>query len=461
MKKIWRSISWIGMQESLYAYEKKRLIIFNRINFVALLVALARLAYMFFLSPVDFSTEVFIINALPIAITFAMTFAIFQYWYIAATFISFIFFPPLLAMIAITSDQKGMNIFLVLYLMVSFLYLHRTRNILLAYTYIGAWYLLTFIPGVTIISPELLPNRPDVGLTMIDLICGLTMIFTTLYNTKHEVWDYQQSLKKQKDLLLEKNFEINKQQETLAVQAYQMELKNVELTELNNVKNKLFSLIAHDIRVPIYGLRNLVQQAEKKRMSVEEFQDLVPHIVSDLDKTVELMDNLLIWSRSQINNSVTNPQTLDLYKLTQETFSLLERNATNKKIKLENKVVHPSFAYGDKDMIQTVLRNLVNNAIKFTNPGGYVAVRTEPSYRFINVIVEDNGQGISAERQPDIFNHNYYTSPGTSQEMGSGLGLVICKELVEKNKGEIFFESTAGQGTSFTFSLPYNNTVVV
>ena len=164
---------------------------------------------------------------------------------------------------------------------------------------------------------------------------------------------------------------------------------------------------------------------------------------------------MLFWSRSQIGGIEFNPKNFDLSDIIVQTFLLFDSVDKNKKIELNTNVENRFEVYGDEEMIRTVIRNLVFNGIKFTPTGGKVSVLTEKSNGNIKVAVEDNGIGISSDRMEKLFSlNNISTTEGTASEKGTGLGLVLCKELVNKNGGEIFVTSTKGAGSRFVFTIP-------
>jgi signal transduction histidine kinase/uncharacterized protein HemY len=229
-----------------------------------------------------------------------------------------------------------------------------------------------------------------------------------------------------------------------------------ELRVLNSTKDKFFSIIAHDLRNALNGILNLTQmlisEPEQQINDKKEVYTLLHFAANQLHA---LLTNLLEWSRSQTGRISYNPNLFDVYELVDKNRNLLQLNADTKKISLANRTMPESFVYADKDMINTVLRNLISNAIKFTPENGTIMVQAIVRDNDVLMSVEDNGVGISEENQKNMFKiDKSFTTQGTNLEVGTGLGLILCKELVEKNKGEIWVESELGRGSRFKFTVP-------
>jgi len=229
------------------------------------------------------------------------------------------------------------------------------------------------------------------------------------------------------------------------------------LEELNASKDKFFSVISHDLRTPFNAIIGFSELLWK---NVHEFTTAeIKKIAEDLyrtgKETFELLTNLLEWSRSQRGKIEYKPSRLILKDLVHHALKIHEEYAKKKDIMISVTIPDAMAVFADENMVMTILRNLVSNAIKFTRPGGSVRIRSEKKNKTIHISVIDNGIGIDSEHLDHIFSLNKtIASSGTSGEPGSGLGLLLCKEFVEKNKGRIWVESTAGAGTTFVFTLP-------
>ncbi len=237
-----------------------------------------------------------------------------------------------------------------------------------------------------------------------------------------------------------------------AVRKYSEELK-----ELNAAKDKFFSIISHDLKSPFQGLLGFssVLKDEYENLTRDEIKTFTGHIQNTTKNLYSLLQNLLQWSRIQTGKIEFHPAQCNLKEEVDYAFSLLQGTADNKKMVLVNDVNENVSVYADTNMLNSILLNLVTNAIKFTLPGGTVSVSSQNNGSKLSVIVADSGVGIKKEHLKFLFRiDKQYTTPGTEQESGSGLGLIICKDLVQKHQGEIYVESEPGKGTKFIFTLP-------
>jgi PAS domain S-box-containing protein len=237
----------------------------------------------------------------------------------------------------------------------------------------------------------------------------------------------------------------------------QLAASEQKLRESNELKDKMFSIIGHDLRGPIGNLANTLDilaeedgffdQNSRKRM--------IFLLRQSAGAALNLLENLLTWALSQRSNLSYFPSNVQINSLVRENYALLKTVANKKEIELLSHVPDDVFAYIDENLITTVLRNLISNAIKFTNPGGWVEVNASIRNLMVEVIVRDNGVGISEENLFQILHKkSHLTTYGTSNEKGSGLGLMLCQELIAKNNGQLQIISKQGEGSSFIISLP-------
>ncbi|AYB35229.1 tetratricopeptide repeat protein [Chryseolinea soli] len=233
--------------------------------------------------------------------------------------------------------------------------------------------------------------------------------------------------------------------------------QNLKLQELNATKDKFFSIISHDLKGPLNSLTSfsglLLHHTDS--LSKEEIQMLA----KDLDKSVKnlfaLLENLLEWSRSQTGNIEFKPEVFDLNAVVEENRALLKAQAQQKKITLNNAGEGAWMVRAHKNSINTVVRNLISNAIKFTGEGGQITTRLRRQNGRVIIAIADNGVGMSPEVMKKLFRiEAKHSTKGTADEKGTGLGLILCREFVEKNGGQIWVESEEGRGSVFSFSVP-------
>ena len=230
-----------------------------------------------------------------------------------------------------------------------------------------------------------------------------------------------------------------------------------ELKELISVRDKFFSIIAHDLRNPIQFLllSSDLLYNEYDILSEEERKDYVQKFFNGATRISALLENLLEWSRTQRGLIECKPDSLDIGDTVANSINLLQTHAKEKDISITSLVKPGLIAFVDRNMMRTVLRNLLSNAVKFTYPGGEVKVDAALKGKIIEIVVSDNGMGMSENEIDGLFK---FTTPGgtlgTANEKGTGLGLLLCKEFVEKNKGTISVTSTLEKGSSFRITLP-------
>jgi hypothetical protein len=238
-------------------------------------------------------------------------------------------------------------------------------------------------------------------------------------------------------------------------------IKQEELNEINATKDRFFSIIAHDLRGPVNNLVGFSDLLERNYQKYDK--DKLSHIINLMNtsakKTYSLLENLLLWSKSQRNKISFNPQTYICKELVKEVLDEMQHLAYAKGINIisNDGKVYPVLV--DKDMFKTVYRNLISNAIKFTNKGGSITIGCGKLINNqVEFFVNDNGVGIAPDILTKLFklDHNI-TTEGTNKEKGTGLGLILCKEFIEKHKGEIRVESEIGKGTTFKFTFPLSN----
>ncbi len=234
------------------------------------------------------------------------------------------------------------------------------------------------------------------------------------------------------------------------------ERKNYEesLDSLNKLKDRLFSLIAHDLRSPLNTLMGIISMSNEGYISPDELQELLPEISKNLGYTSGLVDNLLQWSKSQLAGEKMYPVDFDIHDTAEHIAELFRNTATSKQLEIRNEISIGTRIHADENMIQAVFRNLVSNAIKFSRPGGIITLSTSTGADFTTVCIRDNGVGIKEDDIPKLFGMENFSTRGTQDEKGTGLGLILCRDFVEKNGGLIWAESTVGEGSRFCFKLP-------
>ncbi len=247
-------------------------------------------------------------------------------------------------------------------------------------------------------------------------------------------------------LLQKKNEEILQQKE--------------ELSKLNADKNRFISILAHDLRSPfnaILGFLDILSKSIRK-LDIDEAIGHIDIINNSAKNTFNLLEDILTWGRANSGKIPYEPQKLNLKTICNEVVDILKFTANSKNISISTFVASEIYCFADKNMLDTILRNLVTNAIKFTNEGGQIDIYAEQNQSDITITISDNGVGIEPEILSKLFDITQkVTTQGTKEESGTGLGLLLCKEFVDKHNGRIWVESELGIGSKFIFTLPSSN----
>lgn len=233
--------------------------------------------------------------------------------------------------------------------------------------------------------------------------------------------------------------------------------QNDDLQELNATKDKFFSIIAHDLRNPFAALTSSAELLQKyiDRNDLEKAKNKAKMIFDSSTKGHDLLQNLLEWARSQLRSNKFNFVALNLLNTLNEVIKLVENSANNKSISIEIQVDEDLMVEADEQLIQFVFRNLISNAIKFTPNGGKITIKSEKNTSDVEISVSDNGIGIDQETKEKLFRiDTQISTQGTNHEMGTGLGLILCKEFIAKHGSKIWVESEVGKGSTFKFTLP-------
>lgn len=229
------------------------------------------------------------------------------------------------------------------------------------------------------------------------------------------------------------------------------------LLKLNQTKDRLFSIIGHDLRGPLGNIRSLsymLNDTMREKLS-DDVLRITQILENSSEQALKLLENLLVWAKSQTGGIQFNPQSFTLNKLVNETLEMLQTSATQKQITIENKIRADIMIYADYQMISVVIRNLISNAIKFTHKNGSIAISCDLADNQITVKVSDSGIGIPKDIIDQLFSLNKSTRRnGTDKEFGSGLGLILCKEFINTHQGYIGVESSSEKGSVFAFTIP-------
>ena len=279
---------------------------------------------------------------------------------------------------------------------------------------------------------------------------------TDMNKHEEEIKEYIEELHETKDLMEQNAYE-------LVELNLKLEESEEELKKLNASKDKFFSIISHDLKTPVSAMMSYseILNDEYDSLGKDEILDFIGSLKEVSANLFELLEGLLNWSRVQTGRMEYSPEVINLSDIIYNLNRMYKQSAQNKNIKLTTSIDGTGMVYADDNMINTVLRNLISNAIKFTNENGEVKVMLNDKDNHVLVSVVDDGIGIKDDDLHKLFRIDvHHTTTGTANEAGTGLGLILCKELVEKNGGIINVKSDVGTGTTFYFTLPKSKELI-
>lgn len=302
---------------------------------------------------------------------------------------------------------------------------------------------ISFVAGICVTQyyyPSLVPSTYDtLASRFTDAISAYIVVILSLFF----------SLK-----YLRQNYETEKK--SAINRALDIELKNIQLELLNGEKNKLFSIVAHDLRSPLASIQSYLELLTAYPLKEGEKKEIELKLLSLTKNTSNMMGNLLSWSKSQLEGVKVNVQPMELLKVLRDMLKVETSIAQEKGVDLRCDIRENIYVQADANMLLLVIRNLISNAIKFTPMGGTIEVMAEVK-EDCKITITDSGMGIEEADQKHVFSLKAKSTFGTNNEKGVGLGLILCKEFTELQGGSISFTSTPGQGTTFTISIPVFN----
>lgn len=426
----------IGFTAGMSNYDKSKLGIFNLLNFFQFITGtIIPVIGFFYADKIPLSG--WLMACLPALVSLGVLLLNSRRNYEAAVLAYFIFYPACICLSYVNGISLGVELSFLLYGILSVFFIQDIGYMIFSISFSMVNY---FVLSVLLKSYAYKLEDINYNVYLINEILAIIYIFYGLYLIKKENASYN-------TVLQQTNLEMQEQ-------SRQLQLQTAELNQLNSLQNKLFSVISHDLKAPLYGLCNLFDSMQKQNMPATEIKAFVPDIKNDLNYALSLMENLLQWAKSQMQADHVRPQEINIKDIIDEVLHVLHLQAKAKEIHIENKTTSPVYAWADKDMINLVLRNLISNAIKFTAPGGHISIGTGEMSSFTEVYVQDSGAGISATEMNKINGKEFYTTNGTAQEQGTGLGLMLCKEFLVKNGSRLRIESEPGKGSTFSFALP-------
>ena len=440
---ILEEIKSLGFTRSMDGLERGKLSVFNQLNLFQFLTGIL-VPLICFIGNSKFPITAFFIASLPAWVNLVVLFLNFYFRYEAGMITYFILYPLVSSMIYMYGMNLGVELYFFLNGIMAVFFLPLISQMLFSVALSMVSYFV-----LVVINKEYnyQLHNSNFALYLFNQGASIVFIFYALFLIKKENNLYQFGI-------LATNKELQEKNEKIENQKREIEQKAAELSELNSLKNKLFSVISHDLKTPMYALRNLFRSMQQQNMSGKEIKAIIPDVVTDLNYTTGLMENLLHWVKNQMHSASISPGELDLTEITGEAIQVHQLQAATKKVAIVNELEGPVIVYADKDMVTLVIRNLLSNAIKFTPEKGAIRIRLKNESSHCRVSIIDNGIGMDPETLKKIQDNSYYSTQGTARERGTGLGLMLSRDFLSKNGGELSIESEPGRGSVFSFTLP-------
>jgi two-component system, sensor histidine kinase and response regulator len=423
--------------------ERGKLSVFNQLNLFQFMTGIF-VPLFFFLGNLNFPVTAFFVASLPGLVNLVVLFLNFYFRYEAGMITYFICYPLVTSLVYMYGMNLGIELNFILNGILAVFFLPQISQMLFSVAFSMISY---FVLVVINEEHHYQLQASNFYLYLFNQGTAIVFIFYSLFLIKKESSLYESDI-------LSTNKELQEKNEKIELQKAEIEQKAAELSELNSLKNKLFSVISHDMKTPMYALRNLFRSMQQLDMSGREIKAIIPDVVTDLNYTTGLMENLLHWVKSQMNSPSISPGELDMAEITDQAIHVHQLQASTKEVSIKLEMEGAFIVYADRDMVNLVLRNLLSNAIKFTPEKGAIIIRLKNEFPHCRVAVIDNGVGMDSETLKKIQENSYYSTYGTAKEKGTGLGLMLSRDFLSKNGGELSIESEPGRGSIFSFTLP-------
>jgi two-component system, sensor histidine kinase and response regulator len=436
-------IKSLGFTRTMDELERGKLRVFNQLNLFQFITGIVVPLISFFGNN-KFPVAAFFIASLPAWVNLFVLYLNFYFRYEAGMITYFILYPLVTSIVYMYGMNLGVELYFFLNGIMAVFFLPLISQMLfsVALSMVSYFVLVVINKGY---NYQL--HISNFYLYLFNQGTAIIFIFYALFLIKKENGLYQIGI-------LTTNRELHEKNKKIENQKAEIEQKAAELSELNSLKNKLFSVISHDMKTPMYALRNLFRSMQQLNMSGKEIKTIIPDVVTDLNYTTGLMENLLHWVKSQMHAASISPGELDMTEITDEAIHVHQLQAVTKKVSITREMDKPFMVYADRDMVTLVIRNLLSNAIKFTPEKGEIVIRVKNEFPFCRVSVIDNGIGMDPETLKKIQENTYYSTYGTARESGTGLGLMLSRDFLSRNGGELTIESEPGKGSIFSFTLP-------
>ncbi|MDX1936304.1 MAG: HAMP domain-containing sensor histidine kinase [Flavihumibacter sp.] len=416
---------------------------FNVLNLAGLLILLINAAFLLFDNSGSSRLQFVVCNLCPCIICLLLWWLMYKGKTTVAYLIGLTVFPAILFLMNIFLADRAVMYFQIVFIICIFYFFDSyyiiipTSLLSLSYFTYGIYYLLE--------EHSHMQHRHIQDYEMLSYACALLLFYFIMYFLTARIKTSQKQITRQHKELRRMNEELKQ--------------KSLLLEERNQVLNKVFSIVSHDLRSPIEGLKMIMKSSKTEEEILNTMKDILPDFKKELVKMSNLFENLISWAKLEINESGFTIKEVDVNLVTNKVINLMRFPAANKNITIKKTITRDLKCMADSNVLEIVLRNLVSNAIKFTNEGGTVTIKAHSKLEVLFLQVCDTGIGMDDETILNVMQKEFYTTEGTHQEMGTGLGLMICRDLVKTLQGNMSIKSIKAEGTCVNIQLPVTNAI--
>ncbi|UEG48656.1 HAMP domain-containing histidine kinase [Ferruginibacter lapsinanis] len=416
--KLWNNNFYLA-KEQLYSLKKNGLNIFEQLNHIVILMSCLKLiSAIIENNQLRHSYLALFVYLLPLLLSTGTHFLLAKKRFTACFILSFYCMPVSIILVGLYEQMTYLVLFEVAYGIVGFFILQKRSYIIISYTF-------TALTGLMIGIREILNTTTSPTYQIGLLILNFCIFFIPFYF----ILGYIRGI-------------------------IELALKNKSLAESTEFQNKVVTILSHDIRVPLVAIKNMLTSYSKEKISKETILEYLPDIEENVRYLNDLFEDMLCWSKAQRTHQELEKEYLSLKDITEEVCHAYIGAASSKRITLHNQINDSRIIFANERSVKVILRNLISNAIKFTDMGGDIFIYSEKNDFFDTISVKDTGRGISEENLKKIRNGLEVSTKGTLDESGTGLGLYFCKDFAIKNGGALFVESEQGKGSTFSFTIP-------
>ncbi|MFN8265237.1 MAG: HAMP domain-containing sensor histidine kinase [Chitinophagaceae bacterium] len=442
---------YLNPEEKFFDYKENTQGILREINSIATLMSLLKLATALGSSQAGlFTPGALFCYSIPLFLCLVTHYCIQKNQLVTATFLSFYLIPASVLLLRMYEPTTLLILYPFASSVVAFFILN--KKIYLIISYIISALTVFFLCLADALSQE--ANSSELALLVTQFLIFYIPFFFVLWYLRHIIEHNHKSIRKKRNQLALQNEILEKQNRELIDQEHLLAIKNQSLIESADFQNKIIAILSHDIRVPLATIRTILRNFSNNQASDKLILKSLPEIEENINYLYGLFDDMMTWSKEQKITNDSEKKQINLNELANEICYSYSGASTSKTIQIQNKIPSDKQVYANERYLKVILRNLISNAVKFTEKGGCICIDINKKNDYEIVSVENTGQGINKEDLHKIRQGLRLSNKGTLNETGTGIGLYFCREFAEKCGGELQIESEPGKGSVFSFSLP-------